>query len=145
MTDSQKLKIRWLSRPAQEEKKLLALLSVLKHEEYLLKELEPFQDCSALRQHLQTHQHAIRLQSVKLARMREEIYQAVSSLPDASVQAVCLRKYLAYQTNEQIAEFMFYDVRTIQRKHKIALDALPLPPEFPISETTIFPNISCEN
>lgn len=145
MTDAQKLKIRWLSRPAQEEKKLLALLSVLKREEYLLQELEPFQDCAALRQQLQTHKAAIRLQSEMLARIRQEIYHAVSAIPDASAQAVCLRKYLAYETNEQIAESMFYDVRTVQRKHKTALDTLPLPPEIPISETTIFPNISCEN
>ena len=145
MTDLQKLKIQWLSRPAQEEKKLLALLSVLKREQYLLQEVQPFEDCSALRQQLQTQKTAVRLQSEKLAQIRKEIYHALSALPDASMQAVCLRKYLAYETNEQIAESMFYDVRTVQRKHLTALDFLPLPPEIPISETTIFQNISCEN
>ena len=40
---------------------------------------------------------------------------------------------------------MFYDVRTIQRKHKKALEKINIPLEAGISETTIFQNITCEN
>ena len=145
MTDIQKQKIQWLSRAKVQEQKLSALLSVLKHDYFLLRQLEIFEDCSALKNHIR-FLHADVLQQAKLlAGIREEIRQVILTIPDSSVQAIYFRKYLAFQTNEQIAEAMFYDVRTVQRKHKSALDGLSLPTKFSISETTIFQNISCEN
>jgi hypothetical protein len=58
--------------------------------------------------------------SVRL--IREEITQAIAAVEDYDMQAILVRHYLAYETFELIAEKMHYDLRTIQRKHKRALD-----------------------
>ncbi|GEM_PF-2081808 len=145
MTEMQNEKIRWLSRARKAEHKLKALHCVRKRDDLLIRELEAFEDCAELYRHLQEIELQTRQQLILLAGIRDEIRTAIETLPDLQLQAVMDRKYLAYQTNEQIAEAMYFEVRTIQRKHKKALDLLTLPDKSRISETTIFQNITCEN
>jgi len=145
MTEIQMQKIQWLSRARKAEQKLQAFYAVRKHDERLLEELAMFEDCSELYQKLEHTLFQIQAQLSALTAIREEIRQMILTLSDMQEQAILLRKYLAYETNEQIAEAMFYDTRTIQRKHKQALDRIPLPSDSRISETTISQNITCEN
>lgn len=144
MTALQNFKIRWLSRARSAEQQISAMEATQKYDRLLMEKLSCFKDCSALCQHLETLQEETRLQLISLAQIREEIRRAVEQVPDAEARCLLFRKYLAYETNEQIAEAMYYDIRTIQRKHKKALDNISVPLEAGISETTIFRNITCE-
>ena len=125
MTDIQKQKIQWLSRAFQEEQLLSAMLSVRKQQKQFLRETDSVPECSLLMLQLEALEKEIHQQTIQLALVREEIRSALAQIPDIPAQAICLRKYLAYETNEQIAEEMFYDVRTVQRKHKTALEFIP--------------------
>ncbi len=146
MTELQKKKILWLTRAKLAEQKLNALSAVRKHDEQLLAELNYFgEDTTVLSAQLTDTLTQTEAQLHTLLTLREEIRNTILSLPDLQMQTILLRKYLSYETNEKIADAMFYDVRTIQRKHKQALDQISLPAGTCISETTIFPNISCEN
>ncbi|MBR1530265.1 MAG: hypothetical protein IJ642_13345 [Oscillospiraceae bacterium] len=145
MTELQNQKILWLSRARKAEQNLHALKTVCRRDESLLQELELFEECSDLHQQLEHTLAQVQEQLTSLIIIREEIRRIILTLPDLQEQAILLRKYLAYETNEQIADAMFYDPRTIQRKHKQALDRISLPAESRISETTIFQNITCEN
>lgn len=141
MTATQNLKIKWLSRAESADHLIHALHTAQKQDQYLLQELEPFEDCSAICQHLEELQRQIKANLISLASVREEIRSCITAVEDMQLQAVLTRRYLAYETTEQIAEAMYYDVRTIQRKHKQALDCITLP----MAETSIFQNITCEN
>ncbi len=145
MNEIQTRKIKWLSRAGQIEQRILSLRAAQKYDQYLLRELKSFEDCSSLLRHAEELQEEVKAQIIRLASAREDIRCVIEAIPDMEIQSIFTRKYLAYETNEQIAEALFYDVRTIQRKHKKALNLIYLPDENGISETTIFPNISCEN
>ena len=145
MTEIQKQKIQWLSRARTAQQKLNALYAVQKQEQHLLEETALFEDNPELSLHLESLIRQTQNQLQQLLLLREEIRTVILSLPDPQLQAILFRRYLAYETHEKIAEAMFYDIRTIQRKHKQALDSIALPTENRISETTIFPNISCNN
>ena len=54
-----------------------------------------------------------------------EIDNAIQQIDDDVSQAILKRRYLAFETMEQIAENMNYDKSTVQRKHKKSLDKLP--------------------
>ena len=145
MTALQNSKIRWLSRAREAEQQISAIQAVQNHDSALLRKLSQHEECSALCRRLEYVQEETRLQLMLLAEIREEIRNVIQQIPDAEIRCIFLRKYLAYETNEQIAEAMYYDIRTIQRKHKKALEKINIPPEDSISETTIFQNITCEN
>ncbi len=145
MNEIQTQKIKWLSRSQQTEQRISSLRAAQKHDQYLMHELKAFEDCSDLLKHVEALQEEVKAQIIRLASVREEIRRVIEAIPDMEIQSIFTRKYLAYETNEQIAEALFYDTRTIQRKHKKALNLIHLPDEASISETTIFPNISCEN
>lgn len=53
-----------------------------------------------------------------------EIDNAIQQIDDDVSQAILKRRYLAFETMEQIAENMNYEKRTVQRKHKSALEKL---------------------
>ncbi|MDE7094800.1 MAG: hypothetical protein K2O52_07810, partial [Oscillospiraceae bacterium] len=98
-----------------------------KQDETLIKELEIYENCDAIRNHLADLQKQTEQKLILLAGIREEIAQTIATVSDMQLQAILNRKYLAYQTIEQIAEEMFFDKRSIQRKHKRALDLLAIP------------------
>lgn len=125
MNALQKRKMQWLSRAKSAQQKLLALQALQNQET----------------EFSSAYQETLAQQIFSLLSVREEILRQINTIPDLLLQAILIRRYLNGETMEQIAAAMFYDVRTIQRKHKIALDSLILP----VSETTIFTEISCEN
>jgi len=58
----------------------------------------------------------------ELIQIQEEIADKIMEIDDNELQAVLVYRYLGCMNFEQIAEKMNYDKRTIQRKHKAALD-----------------------
>ena len=63
---------------------------------------------------------------IELMQIREQITQAIEAVEDYDLQTILIRHYLAYETFETIAEKMHYEKRTIQRKHKAALEKMSL-------------------
>ena len=57
-------------------------------------------------------------------RVTDEIFKAISSLNDDELEAVLINRYLNYMTIEKTAEFMGYDVSTVKRKVKKAIEKL---------------------
>lgn len=55
-----------------------------------------------------------------------EIDNAIQQIDDDVSQAILKRRYLAFETMEQIAENMHYSERNIKYKHKQALDKFAL-------------------
>lgn len=128
MTTEQQYKVEWLSRAKQAEQTIFTLHTLQTRNTQLIQELETLEeDCTDLKQQVQKNQLEIKKQLVQLEKVREEVKQAILSLPDITIRNIFLRKYLAYENNNQIAEAMFYDFRTIQRKHQKGLNMLTLP------------------
>ena len=59
-----------------------------------------------------------------LAKLRNEIGEAISSINDDDFEAILNYRYLAYKTMEKISDLMHYDKSTVQRKHKKAIERL---------------------
>lgn len=121
-------KKEWLSRAKKENQYMLALQSVIARDERFVKELSSFpdfsDDVSEVVQHIEQNKQKLKEYILQSESFRDEVTRAIDSVPDKQLQAILIRKYLNYETNEQIAESMFYDIRTIQRKHRKALDML---------------------
>lgn len=129
MNNLQQEKINWLRRAKDAEYLIQTLGRLQKRDTRLIQELECYENCDAIKQHLMNLQEKKEKRLILLANIREEIAQAIATVPNMQLQAILTQKYLAYQTIEQIAEDMFFDRRTIQRKHKQALDLLKIPVE----------------
>jgi len=128
MTNEQQKKIDWLSRARLAEQTASTLEILQKQDSRIIQKIEPFkEETPELFQNLQKNSSQRKEELIRLAKLREEIYQVILTIADEEIRNIFLRKYLAYETNEQIAEAMFFDVRTIQRKHKKALDLLMIP------------------
>ena len=127
MNALQLTKVKWLRRAKDAEYFIQALHCSQKQDEKLIKELEIYENCDAIRNHLADLHRQTEQKLIVLASIREEIALAIADISDMQLQAILNRKYLAYQTIEQIAEEMFFDRRSIQRKHKKALDLLKIP------------------
>lgn len=130
MTEDQKAKIAWLNRAFHADKQAKAWLAKLERDRSLAERLSRGSS-SGTPAGNGTETALIRLAQTEeetqeklrgLVRIREEITAAVRSVADPDMQAILVRHYLAYQTFERIAEEMHYNERTIQRKHKAALD-----------------------
>ena len=97
------------------DRKLLQLLEKSgNHQKQESEKIQNYQDFQKFKQQ----------ELLKLARTRQEISDKIAQIPDLELRAILERKYLACQTMAQIAEAMHFDLRTIQRKHKKALDFL---------------------
>lgn len=131
MTEEQTAKINWLNRAFHAEKAAMAWRAKLERDRSLAERISRTGDGSGGGQGNGTEDALIRLAQTetetrerlrKLVEIREEISTAIRQVDDPDMQAILVRHYLAYETFEQIAEKMHYDKRTIQRKHKRAID-----------------------
>ena len=116
MTEEQNLKIDWLNRAFCAEKKIQSL--------ELVKEKN-----KALSDKFGTEFSNENIDDLiqELRRYRTEIFNAISALNDDELEAIMNLRYLTYMTMQQISDSLCYDRKTIQRKHKLALDKiLPL-------------------
>lgn len=132
MTQEQLTKIRYLNRAFHAEKAAKAWLAKLERDRSLAERISRgLSSGSGSASGNSTEDALIRLADTEretqqrlreLAAIREEITQAIAAVDDYDMQAILVRHYLAYETFELIAEKMHYDKRTIQRKHKAAID-----------------------
>lgn len=132
MTAEQIERIRWLNRAFHAEKAAKAWLAKLERDRSLAERITHGAGSSGgTPSGNSTEDALIRLATTEqetqqrlreLAAIREEITQAIAAVDDYDMQAILVRHYLAYETFEMIAEKMHYDLRTIQRKHKRALE-----------------------
>lgn len=119
-------KIAFLNRARQAEDLIYALEYVQKQDQKLLQELEADDACTGIRNHLEALCEQRKQKLEALVQIRAEIAEKISEIPDLQLQAILERKYLAYQKTEQIAQEMFFDQRTIQRKQNQALELLAI-------------------
>lgn len=133
MTIDQLAKIQWLNRAFHAEKNYKAWLAKLERDQSIAERLTRSGDGTGKTSENSTETALIQLAETKhrtqdrlheLLQVREEITAVIHAIPDLDAQTILIRHYLAYETFEQIAERMHYDKRTIQRKHKQALDKI---------------------
>lgn len=103
MTQEQAKKKEWLQRCLHETQKLEAMTMCGKYTET---------ECSQTEQVVQQTQR--------------EIKRCIAALNNPELEAVLIRRYIVFQSWEQIAEEMHYSVRTILRRHTDALEKLSL-------------------
>ena len=132
MTTEQLERIRWLNRAFHAEKAAKAWLAKLERDRSLAERITHgggspggtpsgnSTEDALIR--LATTEQETQQRLRELVAIREEITQAIAAVDDYDMQAILVRHYLAYETFETIAEKMHYDKRTIQRKHKTALE-----------------------
>ncbi len=61
-----------------------------------------------------------------LVKVYLEIEQKINGIEDIELRTILTMRYLAFKHMREIADSMNYDVRTIQRKHKRALDFIEI-------------------
>ena len=135
MTVEQLEKIAWLNRAYYADIKLNSLIS----QRYKLRELtQRVSICyegnskgkSATRKNgaedalmrLADIERTIDSEVKNLIDVYTEIDRAIKAVDDPVLQTILKRRYLAFETMEQIAEGINYSVRDTKRKHKKALD-----------------------
>lgn len=106
----------------ESDKKLLKLLELLKKSGADLS--SGVHQNSGISPDDPTFQERRQRELLTLLRIRQEISDGIAQVPDPELRAILERRYLACQTMNQIAEAMHFDLRTIQRKHKKALEFL---------------------
>jgi hypothetical protein len=133
MTQEQLAKIKWLNRAFHADNLTQALKAKMELDRSLAERItrgygsdgghgssansteEALVRLAVSREKLQRSLH-------RLVLLREEIYAAICTVPDQELRTILIRRYLSYETMERIAEHMHYEKRTVQRKHKKALD-----------------------
>ena len=122
----------WLNRAFEADFRISLLQQQIKQETALLKEAK---ECNisdseaeeALRLVMEEHRKAL----CELLKIRPQIEKAIAdSDTEEEEKEILTRFYLLYETNEKIAEEMFYDLRTIPRKHKKALEKFVIPEQY---------------
>lgn len=99
MTREQVQKKEWMQRCLHETQKLNAMQIGSKYTE---------QECN---------------QEEQVVRETErEIKRCIAEIGEPELEAVLMRRYVHFQTWEQIADEMHYSMRTIRRRHSDALD-----------------------
>lgn len=133
MTAEQEEKAAWLRRSLVQEGMITALEHQLEKENWILQKAESCleeAEVMEIRQKIADMRQKTAEYIHMLLDSREKIRKAIASLENDAFREILTRKYLCGETNEQIAEEMEYDVRTVQRKAKKAYDVLELPENF---------------
>lgn len=135
MTVEQLEKIKWLNRAYYADKQLGALIS----QRCKLRELtqritvsyegkdkggsaSPKNSTEEALMKLADIEYSIDNKIKELAEVYVEINDVINTVSDSVSRAILTRRYLSFETMEQIAEGINYSVRDTKRKHKKALD-----------------------
>lgn len=130
MNDEQKRKMKWLGRAEASEKHVTALKRQIAKDQQLADLISESDgsDAAELKQKVKQGIQEQQKQIAELVNIREEIRKAISTLHDSEMEAILTRRYLLYETNKKISEDMFFQIRTIQRKHLKALEKIVIQP-----------------
>lgn len=60
----------------------------------------------------------------KLIDIRNEIAEVINNIDNPESKAILTRRYLLYQSMQEIADTMSYSLSTVQRKHKQAIKSM---------------------
>lgn len=138
MTDEQIEKVAYLNRAFYADNKIKALEEVLKKNRSIAERCTASYENSGgssgshdnsqekIIHQLCDDNFKIQEELKELMKIRKEIKKAILTLKNDELETILNMRYLAYKNMTQIAESMNYDRKTIQRKHKIALDKLSL-------------------
>ncbi len=125
MTAEQLSKVHWLNRAFHAEKAAKAWLAKLERDRCDAERIRQSFSQDVVKDVLDrlavTEQRTLDRIS-ELTQIRDEVTAAIVAVDDLDMQAILVRHYLLYESWEQVAEEMHYDLRTVQRKHKQALD-----------------------
>lgn len=136
MTDEQNEKIKWLRRAKKANDSVRDWLSRLEHDrEQARINSNSFSDSGTYGNNSSNSKENILInlaeterrtqkKSAEYVRICDEIASAIEKIEDEDLQAVLTWHYLKFLTWEQTAYKMHYEVRTVKRKHKKALDKL---------------------
>lgn len=69
-------------------------------------------------------EHKYNEQKREFENISGEISKAIALLHDNELEVILIHRYLLFHTIEQIAEIMHYSVRSVQYKHKKAIEKL---------------------
>ena len=130
MTGEQEKKRTWLRRAKTIEKYVQALQEkVVQYKEiqslYNSDDLDSLELLQELEREIQKQQK----QAEELLAVQESIKKAISCLHDDELKEILTSHYLTYETIESVVENMYYERRTIQKKHLKALDKIMMPKE----------------
>lgn len=138
MTEEQLEKISWLNRAFHADNKIKVLEAIRERNRSIAERCTATYDGSGGSGTHENSQeaiiHAICDDNIKIQeRLRElmsyraEIKSAIERLGNDELETIMSMRYLAYMKPYQIAEVLHYDRKTIQRKHKTALDLIKCP------------------
>lgn len=122
MTDEQIKKIEWLNRANDIDKKINALAALNEKNIAIVHQYNT--DNKELIKKIEHDKTTINQMIDNLTDMKNEIYLVISSINDDELEAILIDHYLSFQTWEQVADNSHYSIRTVQYKHKQALDKL---------------------
>lgn len=138
MTEEQLEKIAWLNRAFHADNKIKALEAIRERNKSIAERCTATYDSSGSSGTHENSQeaiiHAICDDNIKiqerlkeLMSYRTEIKNAIERLDNDELETIMNMRYLAYMKPYQIADALHYDRKTIQRKHKAALDIIKCP------------------
>ena len=119
MTDEQNEKIQWLNRAYHSDKKIDSLRK-------LRDKNKKYRDTSTKEQ-LKRDNERIEIELLRIMKYKDEIESAIAAIRDDELEAIMNMRYLCYMPIAEIANQMYYDRRTIHRKHLQALEKITCP------------------
>lgn len=129
MTEEQIKKMQWLNRAYFAEGKIKALEAVREKNQAIAIRCNSYRSTEEQKEIIKKlHDDVTTLKDelFELASLRMEIRDTIATIENNEYEAILNMRYLAYMKMQEIADLMGYDRKTIQRKHKSALEKLSL-------------------
>lgn len=117
MTEEQIKKIEWLNRARLADEDRQVMEAVSEKDEYIRKSLG-ISDADSKRE--------LKVKAAEVATYREEIKLAIEKIENEQYKKILKMRYLAYMKMDDIADALHKEIRTVQRNHKKAIDAVAI-------------------
>lgn len=138
LTEEQMEKINWLNRAFYADNMIKALEAIRERNKSIAERCTASYDSNgssgSYANSQETIIHTICDDNIRIQKQldeliicRAEIKEAIEGIGNAELVTIMNMRYLAYMKPYQIAEALHYDRKTIQRKHKTALDLIRCP------------------
>lgn len=130
MNEEQTRKAEFLNRSFYADTKVKALEAL---RDKNLSIVERYEKCTAehdvLKDQIRIQNEKIMTEIKKMMSYRDETQKAISNIKNDKygiLESILSMRYLSFMSMQDIADAIGYDRKTIQRKHKIALDSLDI-------------------